>query len=253
MDTTFVAKILCLYNGRVPMVGFDGKTVFEKVLLMSSLADFLHSVPYFNTLAPAEINRIAKGTLERSFAKGEVLFLEGEYCLDLYVVKTGRIRIFKSSPDGREQVLLTAGEGATFNDVPVFDGGSNPASASALEISIVYIIPRETVLSLMADCLVAKSIIELFAARLRHLTTLVEDLSFRSVVSRIAKMLLDLVVAEGGQSPVPRLTQDEMANIVGSVRDVVGRALKALGKTNAIKIEGQRILVIDPEKLREIM
>ena len=219
---------------------------------MHSLDDFLRSVPYFSVLGPEEIRGIAKKTFERSFAKGEVLFMEGEHCSGLYVVKTGRIRIFKSSPQGREQILLIARRGNSFNDVPVFDGGPNPASASALEPSIVYIIPRETLLSLVAGCPVAQSIIELFAARLRHLTTVVEDLSFRSVISRLAKMLLDLAVAEGGQSPVPRLTQDEMATIVGSVRDVVGRALKALEKTNAIKIEGQHILVTDPEKLKEM-
>ncbi len=234
------------------MIEFKDKAVSGKLPNMHSLDDFLRSVPYFSTLGPEEINRIAKETFERSFGKGEVLFLEGEHCSGLYVVKTGRIRIFKSSPEGREQVLLTAGAGTTFNDVPVFDGGPNPASASALEPSIVYVIPRETLLSLVADCPVAKSIIELFAARLRHLTTVVENLSFRSVVSRLAKMLLDLAVAEGESSPVPRLTQDEMATIVGSVRDVVGRALRALEKKNAIKIEGQRILVIDPEKLREM-
>lgn len=220
---------------------------------MQSLDNFLRSFPYFSALGPEEIRRIAKKTSERSFARGEVLFLEGAPNSGLYLVKSGRIRIFKSSPDGREQVLLTAGAGATFNDVPVFDGGPNPASASALEPSIVYIIPGETLLALVADCPAARSIIELFAARLRHLTTVVEDLSFRSVVSRLAKMLLDSAVAEEGQSPVPRLTQDEMATIIGSVRDVVGRALRTLQKTNAIKIEGQRILVTDPEKLRRII
>ncbi len=220
---------------------------------MPSLADFLHSVAYFSTLGPEEIERITRETSEHSFARGEVLFLEGEPCRGLYLVKTGRIRIFKSSSEGREQVLLTAGAGATFNDVPVFDGGPNPASASALEPSTVYIIPGEALLALVADCPVARSIIEMFAGRLRHLTTVVEDLSFRSVVSRLAKTLLDLALAEGGQSPVPRLTQDEMATRVGSVRDVVGRALRALEKAKAIKIEGQRILVIDPDKLRGIM
>jgi CRP/FNR family transcriptional regulator len=234
------------------MIGFKREAVLEKVMSILSLADFLHSIPYFRALDSEEIKRTVKETLEHSFAKGEVLFLEGEPCRGLYIVKTGWIRIFKSSPEGREQVLLTAGEGTTFNDVPVFDGGPNPASASALEPSTVYIIPRETLLSLVADSPVARSIIELFAARLRHLTTVVEDLSFRSVVSRLAKMLLDLAVAEGGRSPIPRLTQDEMATIVGSVRDVVGRALKALEKTNAIKIEGQHILVTDPEKLKEM-
>ena len=219
---------------------------------MSLLTDFLRSVPYFTTLGPEGIERIENQALERSFTKGEILFLDGEPCQGLYVVKSGRIRIFKSSPGGREQVLLIARQGDSFNDVPVFDGGPNPANASALEPSIVYIIPGKTLLKLVADCPVAQPIITQFAARLRHLTAVVEDLSFRSVVSRLARMLLDLAVAEGKSSPVPRLTQDEMATNIGSVRDVVGRALRTLEKSKAIKIEGHRILVIDTEKLKSI-
>jgi CRP-like cAMP-binding protein len=217
---------------------------------MPPLADFLKSIPYFGSLSGAEIERIARETLERSFDRGEVLFLEGEPALGLYVVKTGRVRIFKSSPEGREQVLITAGAGTTFNEVPVFDGGTNPASASALEAATVYIIPEATMLSLLAGCPAARTIIKLFAARLRHLTGVVEDLSFRSVVSRLARLLLDMAVAQEGPTPVPRLTQEEMATMVGSVRDVVGRALRTLEKIGAIKLEGQRLLVIDTEKLR---
>jgi len=219
---------------------------------MASSADFLRSLPYFTALSAEDLRRVENEISERSFSKGEILFLEGEPGHGLYVVKSGRVRIFKSSPQGREQVLFIAKQGDSFNDVPVFDGGPNPASASALEPSTVYVIPRESLLSIVADCPAAQAIIKLFAARLRHLTTVVEDLSFRSVVSRLAKMLLDLAVAEGGPSPMPRLTQDEMAAIVGSVRDVIGRALRTLERTGAIKIEGQRILVIAPEKLRRM-
>lgn len=217
---------------------------------MSSRADFLRSLPYFATLGAEEIKRMEKDLLECSFGKGELLFLEDEPCQGLYAVRSGQIRIFKSSSEGREQVLLIAKPGDTFNDVPVFDGGPNPASASALEPSTVCIVPKETVLSLVADCPSALTIIRLFAARLRHLTLLVEDLSFRHVVSRLAKTLLELAVVEGGPSPVPRLTQDEMAAMVGTIRDVISRALRALEKAGAIRIEGRRILVVDPEKLR---
>jgi CRP/FNR family transcriptional regulator len=220
---------------------------------MSSHSDLLRSIPYFSALSAEEIGRIERDLLEHSFAKGEVLFLENEPCLGLYIVKSGQIRIFKSSPEGREQVLLIARPGDTFNDVPVFDGGPNPASASALEPSTVYIVPKETLLSLVADCPAALTIIGVFAARLRHLTLLVENLSFRQVVSRLAKTLLELAVVEGGSSPMPRLTQDEMAAMVGSVRDVVGRALRTLEKSGAIQIQGQRILVVNPRKLKELV
>lgn len=217
-----------------------------------SLADFLKSLPYFTALGAEEIERIEKDILEYSLAKGEVLFLEGELCRGLYIVRSGQIRIFKSSLEGREQVLLIAKPGDTFNDVPVFDDGPNPASASALEPSTVLIIPKAKLLSLMADSPVALSILKVFARRLRHLTVLVEDLSFRHVVSRLAKTLLELAVTGQEPSPVQRLTQDEMAAMVGTVRDVIGRALKTLEKAGAIKIEGQRILVVDTKKLKEM-
>ena len=220
---------------------------------MSETSDFLRPLPYFSTLSSEEIEQVAEETVELFFAKGQILSLEGEPCQGLYVVKSGQIRVFKSSLEGREQILLIAKAGNSFNDVPVFDGGPNPASASALEESTVYLIPKQTLLSLVADCPTAQAIIKLLAARLRHLTAMVEDLSFRSVISRLAKLLLDLAVAEEDSTPVPRLTQDEMAAMVGSVRDVIGRALKTLEQRGAISIEGQRILVVSQQKLREIL
>lgn len=220
---------------------------------MVPFIDFLKSVPYFDGLDSEEIERIGQSLRQISFTKGEVVLLEGEPCPGLYVVKSGRVRIFKSSPEGREQVLLIAQAGDSFNDVPVFDGGPNPASASALDSSVVYLIPKETLISLIAGCPTALAIIKLFAARLRHLTSMVEDLSFRRVVSRLAKLLLDLAVLEEGTAPITRLTQDEMAAMVGSVRDVIGRVLRDLEKTGAIKIESHRILVLDPAKLREMI
>ncbi|HYB19420.1 MAG TPA: Crp/Fnr family transcriptional regulator [Thermodesulfobacteriota bacterium] len=214
--------------------------------------DFLKSIPYFSALSTKELERVRKETAELSFPRGEILFLEGEPCRGLYAVKTGRVRIFKSSPEGREQVLLIAKPGESFNDVPVFDGGPNPASASALEVSEVYLIPKGVLLSLIVDCPAAMAILKLFAARLRYLTSVVEDLSFRSVVSRMARLLLELAVVKGGTAPVPRLTQDEMAARVGSVRDVIGRALKALEGAGAIRMECHRIYVVDVEKLKKM-
>jgi CRP/FNR family transcriptional regulator len=212
----------------------------------------LKSSPYFAALNAKDWERIRKEVVALSFSQGEVLFLEGEPCRGLYVVKTGRIRIFKSSPEGREQVLLIAKPGESFNDVPVFDGGPNPASASALEPSVVYLIPKGVFLSLIAHCPPALAILKVLSARLRYLTSMVEDLSFRSVVNRMARLLLELAVVKGGTAPVPRLTQDEMAARVGSVRDVIGRALKTLEGAGAIRMEGHRIYVIDAGKLKKM-
>lgn len=220
---------------------------------MASRTDFLRSLSCFAGLGAEEIQRIEKGMVKRSFGKGRTLFLEGEPCEGLYIVESGVVRIFKSSPEGREQVVMMARPGDVFNVVPVFDDGLNPASASALEPSTVLIVPKETLLSLVADSPAALAIIRLLAARLRHLTTLVEDLSLRRVVSRLARVLLELAVVEGGASPAVALTQGEMASMVGTVRDVIGRALRDLEEAGAIRMERHRILIADPQRLREMV
>lgn len=220
---------------------------------MSSPADFLRSLPYFSALTDEGIEQVGKALQERSFVKGELLFLEGEPSPGLYIVKSGRVRIFKTSPEGKEQVLFIAQPGESFNDVPVFDGGPNPASASALEPTTIYIVPREALLKLIGNCPAALSIIRLLASRLRHLTRLVEDLSFRRVVSRVSKILLEHAAAEGNLTPAQRLTQQEMAAMAGTARDVVGRALKSLEKAGAIRIEGHRIILVNPKTLQEMI
>ena len=220
---------------------------------MSSRIDFLRAVPYFTGLSEEEIGQIDKVVVERSFARGQLLFLDGEPCQGLYLVGTGQVRIFKTSPEGREIVMLIARPGDSFNDAPAFDGGLNLMSASASEPSTVYIVPRPALVSLLGGCAAAAAIVSGLAARLRHLAGVVEDLSFHSVTGRLAKLLLGLAVVEGKSASVPRITQDEMAAMVGSVRDVIGRVLRVLEKDGAIRIEGHRILVVNQELLRSMV
>jgi CRP/FNR family transcriptional regulator len=193
-----------------------------------------------------------KAMISHSVGRGEFLFLDGEPCQGLYIVESGQIKIFKNSSEGREQVLDIVGPGAVFNEIPIFDGGANPASALAQEDSTVYIIPKETISSVLPQCLETINIIRLFADRTRNLITLVADLSFLSVIGRLAKMLLDLAVVEQALMPAHRLTQDEMAARIGTVRDVLSRGLRNLEKRGAIKIEGRRILIKDTDKLRSM-
>lgn len=227
-------------------------TMSDQNWLPSRVA-FLRTIPYFTNLGEEEARRVGREVSERYFEKGQLIFLEGESCAGLHIVRSGQVRVFKSSPEGREIVLLIARPGDTFDDVPAFDGGPNPVSATAIEDSTIYIVPRHTLFSLLEGCPAAVDIVNVLAGRLRHLTGVVEDLSFRSVASRLAKLLLGLAVTEDKSAPVQRLTQDEMAAMVGSVRDVIGRALRALEKTGAIKIQGHRILVVNPALLRKMV
>ncbi len=221
---------------------------------MAVAAGFLKSIPYFAELEPPDIEQVARTLVERHFARGEVIFLEGNPSDGLYLVASGRVRIYKVSKEGREQVLTLAGQGETFNEVPTFDGGPNPATAEALEPTTLYVLPAMDFLRLAAEYpTIWRGIMKLFALRLRQLTVLVEDLSFRQVRSRVAKVLLQrLEEGQRGSRP-PRLTQREIAAIAGTAREVVGRVLHALDEAGAVRLERGHIAQVDEQKLIEFL
>ncbi|MCL4459340.1 MAG: Crp/Fnr family transcriptional regulator [Chloroflexi bacterium] len=219
--------------------------------------EFLGEFPYFADLSPAEISQIKGFFRERTFEQDELIFLEDEPCHALYFVKSGRVKIFKTSPEGKEQVLRIMGRGDSFNDVPIFDDGPNPASAQALEKTTVYLISKEDIRQILRTYpAVTLATLKVFAKRLRYLTLLVEDLSFRHVVSRLAKLLLQY--AEQPEQKIEkgvryRLTQQEMAAMVGTAREMISRALRRLEEEGAIKVERNRIVIQNAQFLRNII
>jgi len=211
--------------------------------------DLLSTLPYFSELTPAELEQVRNRVRVHTYPAGAVVFLEGEPCPGIYWVASGRVRIFKTSPEGREQVLLMAGPGDGFNEVPVFDGGPNPATAQAIEKATLLHLPRDEFHSLVAQYpALALGVLRVFAARLRHLTMLVEDLSFRRVTSRLAKALLD-----GTKGDERRLTQQQMASLVGTSREVVNRSLRELERRGAIRLARNRVIILKPELLQELL
>jgi CRP-like cAMP-binding protein len=161
------------------------------------------------------------------------------------------VKVYKTSPEGREQVLRIMQPGDTFNEVPVFDGGENPASVEALDAVSLYVLPVEDMQRLILQVpAISANVIRILASRLRHLVGLVEDLSFRHVTGRVAKILLQHG-RDTGASP-GRLTQQEMATMAGTAREMVGRALKGLEQAGAIKMERGRIVILDREALERL-
>jgi len=220
---------------------------------MSVPLEFLRQIPYFAGLSDPELERIRPLVRGRSFQRGDVILLEGEPCQAIYFVRSGRVKVFKTSPEGKEQILRIMKPGDTFNEVPVFDCGPNPASAEALDESSVYLILGEDMQQLLREMpAVARNVIQILASRLRHLVELVEDLSFRHVTGRVAKILLqharDSSAADGGS----RLTQQQMATMAGTAREMVGRALKGLEQAGAIRMERGRIAILNRDILERL-
>jgi len=215
-------------------------------------ARFLAAIPYFQGLSPDELSHIRAWCHERELADGEILLLEGAPAEALYVVRRGGIRVFKTSNLGKEQVLIVLGPGETFNDVPVFDGGPNPAGAQAIEHGTgVCVLPAARILQLMAtNPRVAANIIRVLAARLRHLTTLVEDLSFRTILHRLARLLLEEAARSDGTVTLP---QHELAARVGTARELISRALRELEQHGAITRRRDHGIAVHAEVVRAML
>ncbi|MGI9145008.1 MAG: Crp/Fnr family transcriptional regulator [Chloroflexota bacterium] len=203
---------------------------------------------FFTALAADDLGAIGGAMFHRSYPAGQIVLLEGAASSVLYVVEAGRLKLYKTSSRGREQVLRLLRPGDMFNEVAVFDEGPNPASAQAIEDCTLYLLRRRDLIRFVAERPgIALAIIRTFAGRLREALALVEDLAFRDVTSRLAKILL-----EGQHGRAPRLTQELLAAMAGSRREVVGRALKALSQDGAVRLERGRIHVLDPTVLERL-
>ena len=209
----------------------------------------IQALPYFQSLTPTQVEQFARAFIERACDKDEIVFLEGEPCQGLYIVRAGSVKIYKLSPEGREQILRYMSAGESFNEVAVFDGGPNPANVIAAQLTTLWIVPRAAILDLIQQHpAVALAIIQNLGARLRHLVGLVKDLSLRQVSARLAKLLLETATEHA-----PPMTQQEMAARLGTVREMIGRSLRQLETRELIKIERGRIVIVDAKGLEKLI
>lgn len=210
----------------------------------------LASVSYLADLDEAAQSALVASTERREYAAGEIVFLQGEPCAGLYLVAAGWLRVFKLAPSGREQVIRFVGPRETLGEVAALAGTPQPASASALEPATLWLVRREALLALLQERpAAAQAVIAALARRVEHLLELVEDLSLRSVEARLARFLL-----QAADKDVVRrhrwTTQAELAARLGTVLEVLNRALRSLVEAGLIALDRQRIVILDREGLQ---
>jgi CRP/FNR family transcriptional regulator len=216
----------------------------------------LRRVSYFATLPDGLLSELAAVAVERRYGRGQMIFLEGEPCAGLHILVEGRVRIYKVSPQGREQVLEQIESGGTFNDVAVLDGGPNPASAMAASDVLLWIVSHADIRRLAhAHPELAWALIESIARRARRLVAMVEDLALRSVKARLARLLLAEAKRTLDPAQINRdqmVTQAEMAARLGTVREMIGRALRELADEGLIAFDRHRIVILDRARLADV-
>jgi CRP/FNR family transcriptional regulator len=222
------------------------------VLVDNKARSLLKAVPYFRALDDKALEVVGREVVERHYQAGEIIFLEGEADAGLHLVVEGLGKVYRLSEGGREHVLTTLRPGDSCNEVPVVDGGPNPANFAALENSTVWVISEESLTRLRRQYpALNEMIIKNLAMRCRQLVQRVYNLSFLSVTGRLAAFLLQQS-DESGQLSGRRMTQDEIAAHLGTVREMVGRAFRELQEAELIAIDRHRIEILDREGLKEL-
>jgi CRP/FNR family transcriptional regulator, cyclic AMP receptor protein len=212
-------------------------------------SDVLARIPLFSGLGAAEIGALAQRAVEKRFARDEMLFWEGEPCAGIFLVAQGSVKIFKTSPGGREMMLALESAPSTVAELPLFDGGPYPASVRAVEPVVAYFIGKaefHQVCRQYPD--LALKLLAVIGRRLRQLVMLVESMTFGSVTQRLARLLLD-TAGEGGRDESTLPTHQELASRLGTVREVVSRNLARFRAEGLIRIEGRQFTVVDREGL----
>jgi CRP/FNR family transcriptional regulator len=222
---------------------------------LSHALEILRRVPIFNGLTETELQFLAERAVPRNYSKGELLFTEGDPCAGLFVIQSGRVRIFKSSLNGREQVLAVEGPGSSVAELPLFDGGNYPASTAALNDAKVYFISKQDFHSLcLVHPQVPLKVLKVVGGRLRKLVGIIEELSFTTVRSRLIVALVRRAktgkkTREGIEIELPPSNQ-ELASEIGTVRELVSRNLSRLQAEDLIHMEGKTVTIADLKRLQ---
>ncbi|MGE0130399.1 MAG: Crp/Fnr family transcriptional regulator [Blastocatellales bacterium] len=209
----------------------------------------------FGELEESELRALAERAVERRLTQGEILFVAGEEARGLFVVARGALRAFREGVDGREQVIHVEREGATIAELPVFDDKPYPSTVAAEEETTVLFLDKRDVKSLcLTHPQIALAALKLLAGRLRKCAELVEALSLREVDQRLARWLLNEARARGrrtadGIEVTLALTNQQIAARIGSVREVVSRALSRLQNNGLIAVDGRRVVIGDEQAL----
>lgn len=211
--------------------------------------NLLQNNEYFEGLDEGLLKQVAEHMQLREYERGEALFWEGDPCTGLHIIEQGFVKLYRLSPQGRQYIVRVLQEGDTCNEVPTFDGGTNPVNVEALETTRVWVIHPDILRTLLQKHPeFAQKVIDNFAKNLRGLVRMVSEMAFYQVTHRLARLISEQ--SPDGLSGTP-WTQEQLAARLGTVREVVARSLKELERSGAIQMDKRRIAISDPGVLAQ--
>lgn len=221
---------------------------------MKKIMDVISTIPLFNGLPEDQLEAIKKIAIEKQINKGEIVVAEGDEGKGFFVIVEGRVKVFKVSAEGKEQILHIFGPGQPFGEVPVFAGQRFPANAQAIDNTKALFFPRVAIVGLItANPSLALNMLAEMSKKLRLFAVQIENLSLKEMPARLASYLIHLAVEQDQKEVVTlKISKGQLASILGTIPETLSRIFAKLSGNNLIRVEGKKITLLDRDGLEDL-
>jgi CRP-like cAMP-binding protein len=229
------------------LFSYEGARIVE-------ISKHIAAIPLFEGLSHTQYHQLARIVVDHTYQRGGTIFSEGEEGIGFYVLISGKVKIFKLSPDGKEQILHVFGPGEPFGEASVFAGQRFPANAETLEKSRILFFPRDAFIALIKeDPSLALNMLAILSRRLRKFTLLVEDLSLKEVPGRLAAYLLYVSEQRDGADDLTLdVAKGQLASLLGTIPETLSRIFTKMVRHGLIQSKGPRIKILDRRGMEEL-
>jgi CRP/FNR family transcriptional regulator len=221
---------------------------------MDKILDIISTIPLFDGLPEDQIVAIKKIAVKKQINKGEIIVSEGDEGEGFFVIVEGRVKVFKVSTEGKEQILHIFGSGQPFGEVPVFTGQRFPATAQAIDKTRVLFFPRASIVNLIsANPSLALNMLAIMSIKLRQFAVQIENLSLKEMPARLASYLISLAGEQNKDEVVTlQISKGQLASILGTIPETLSRVFAKLSGQNLINVDGKKITLLDRRGLEDL-
>ncbi len=222
--------------------------------MIKNAGNIISEVSLFKGLPEKQLEEVKKIAVKKKFRKAERIFSEGDIGNGFYIVAEGRVKIYKVSTEGKEQILHIIDTGEPFGEVPVFTGKHFPAHAEAIAKSTLFFFPRTAFVELIKkNPTLALNMLAVLSMRLRQFAAQVENLSLKEVPGRLAA---HLILLAGDQTHQERITlnisKGQLASLLGTIPETLSRIFTKMSSYQLIEVDGRMITILDKQGLEEL-
>jgi CRP-like cAMP-binding protein len=235
-------------------IGFFNSEIHIRGIYVDKIDNIIKNIPSFSGLSEEQMTSIRHIVVEKKYLKGEMVFGEGDEGKGFYIVLEGLVKVFKTSADGKEQILHILGPGEPLGEVAVFAGRSFPANALALANSRLLYLPRLDFVDLITqNPSLAMNMLAVLSMRLRQFTVQIESLTLKEVPGRLAAYLVYLAEEqENDKSVILKISKGSLAGLLGTIPETLSRIFAKMSDQGLIKVNGREIELIHLEEIKEI-